>query len=295
MRADVVYYDRGCEGYPKRLMPYKNMPDRLYSKGAVPSDEKPTVAIVGARMCSAYGRSQALRFARVLSEHGVQIISGLAYGIDALAHRGALNGGGATFAVLGCGADICYPKENYPLLLDMLEHGGGILTEFPHGDPPRSWHFPLRNRVISALSDVVLIIEAKEKSGSLITADYALEQGKTIFALPGRVNDQLSAGCNRLIAQGASIALSPTDVLEELGIAEKAEETETAVCYSKEPGKIMAALQGNRLSMAELQKKTGLEFLVLTQVLLRLELEGRVVENPPGWYEINRENRGKKK
>lgn len=286
MREDIVYYDRGSKGYPKRLMPYKDMPERIYVKGELPSDEKPTVAIVGARMCSAYGRSQALRFSRILAEHGVQIISGLAYGIDALAHRGAINGGGTTFAVLGCGADICYPKENYPLLLDLLEQGGGILTEFAKGDPPLAWHFPLRNRVISALADVVLIIEAKEKSGSLITADYALEQGKTIFALPGRIDDKLSIGCNRLIAQGASIATSPEDVLEELGITENQKKPFFSVSSQTEAGKVCAALSGNRLSAAELQKRTGLEFSVLTRVLLSMVLEGNVVENPPGWYEL---------
>lgn len=120
--------------------------------------------------------------------------------------------------MLGCGVDICYPKQNYPLMRRMLENGGGVLSEFPPGAEPLPWHFPIRNRVISALADVVLVIEAKEKSGSLITADYALEQGKTVFALPGRTTDATSRGCNRLIAQGAEIAISPETILEELGV-----------------------------------------------------------------------------
>ena len=147
----------------------------------------------------------------MLAANGVAVISGLACGIDAAAHEGALRGKGKTFAVLGCGVDICYPKQNYPLMRRMLENGGGVLSEFPPGAEPLPWHFPIRNRVISALADVVLVIEAKEKSGSLITADYALEQGKTVFALPGRTTDATSRGCNRLIAQGAEMRFTRND------------------------------------------------------------------------------------
>ena len=178
MAMEIFTVGRGHEGYPERLMPFADMPSRLFVRGALPADEQKTAAIVGARICTAYGKSQAAFFAQVLAANGVAVISGLACGIDAAAHEGALRGKGKTFAVLGCGVDICYPKQNYPLMRRMLENGGGVLSEFPPGAEPLPWHFPIRNRVISALADVVLVIEAKEKSGSLITADYALEQGK---------------------------------------------------------------------------------------------------------------------
>ena len=198
----VVYYHKRDKAYPERMRPYPDMPAGIYTKGRLPFEGVPSAAIVGARACSVYGRVQARRYARELAAAGVQIISGLATGVDAAAHEGALEGGGVTFAVLGCGVDICYPKENYPLMRRMLEHGGGILSEFEPGEEPAAWHFPQRNRIISALADLVLVVEARKRSGSLITADYALEQGKSVYALPGRVNDPLSEGCNRLIAQG---------------------------------------------------------------------------------------------
>lgn len=204
--------------YPEKLRQYEDMPGCLYVKGALPSGEKPAAAVVGARMCSAYGRIQAFRYARVLSEAGVQIISGLAWGIDSEGHKGALEGGTSTFAVLGNGVDICYPAGNRGLYQRILRQGGGICSEYPPGVRPRKYSFPARNRIISGLADLVLVIEAKEKSGSLITAQWALEQGKAVFALPGPVNEELSMGCHRLIYDGAGIAFSPEILLEELGI-----------------------------------------------------------------------------
>ncbi len=173
------------EKYPERLKVCGNMPEQLYLKGVFPENQKPTAAIVGARASSAYGRIQAFRYARELSRAGVQIISGMAYGIDTEAHKGALEGGTPTFAVLGNGVDICYPAGNRQLYQRILRTGGGILSEYPEGTEARNYYFPLRNRIISGLADLVLIVEAREKSGSLITAQWALEQGKTVFALPG--------------------------------------------------------------------------------------------------------------
>nr|WP_242828910.1 DNA-processing protein DprA [[Eubacterium] cellulosolvens] len=213
--------ERGTERYPEKFEGLAHMPGRLYVIGNFPDPQKKTVAIVGARGCSEYGRKEALRFGRVLAEYGVQIVSGLAYGVDAWAQKGALDGGGKTFAVLGTGVDVCYPKQNASLYRKIIREGGGILSEFEPGAPPNAWHFPLRNRIISALADVVLVVEARRKSGSLITADYAMEQGRTVYALPGRTMDELSQGCNRLIAQGAGIAWTPEIILDELGICTK--------------------------------------------------------------------------
>ena len=146
MAMEIFTVGRGQEGYPERLMPFADMPSRLFVRGALPADEQKTAAIVGARICTAYGKSQAAFFAQVLAANGVAVISGLACGIDAAAHEGALRGKGKTFAVLGCGVDICYPKQNYPLMRRMLENGGGVLSEFPPGAEPLPWHFPIRRQ-----------------------------------------------------------------------------------------------------------------------------------------------------
>ena len=160
--------------YPKRLSELDAAPYALYVKGKLPEEDRPSVAIIGARRCSNYGEGQALEYGKCLASAGVQIISGLALGIDGAGQRGALNGGGTTYGVLGCGVDICYPRENIGLYMD-IQREGGIISEQIPGEPPMSYHFPLRNRIISGLADVVLVMEAKEKSGSLITTDMALE------------------------------------------------------------------------------------------------------------------------
>lgn len=203
--------------YPLRMKPLASMPETLYVIGALPEDSAPTVAIVGARLCSAYGRETAYAFGRELGRNGVQIISGMAVGIDSAAQEGALDAGGKSFAVLGGGADVCYPRAN-TTLYNRLKSGGGILSEQPPGTKPAGYLFPPRNRIISALSDIVLVVEAKERSGSLITVDFALRQGKSVYAVPGRVGDALSDGCNRLICEGAAIAYAPEAILEELRI-----------------------------------------------------------------------------
>ena len=207
--------------YPQKLLQYSSMPAALYVKGQLPSQERPSVAVIGARMCSPYGRIQAFRYAKFLSAAGVQIISGMALGIDSEGHKGALEGKMPTFAVLGSGVDVCYPRSNRKLYERILWESGGILSECPPGSPPMQWCFPARNRIISALSDAVLIVEAKENSGSLITAGFALEQGKMVFAIPGAVTDALSTGCHKLIYDGAGIAYTPEIILEELGISPK--------------------------------------------------------------------------
>ncbi len=187
-------------------------------KGKLPGKDTEKAAIIGARNCTAYGEKYAVEYGRKLAQAGVDVISGLARGIDGMGHSGALMEKGKTFAVLGCGVDICYPREHIGLYMDIMEQGGGILSEFPPGTPPLAVNFPLRNRIISGLSDVILVMEARERSGSLITADMALEQGKEVYALPGPVDSPLSTGCNRLIQQGAGVLLSPEKLLDEWGI-----------------------------------------------------------------------------
>lgn len=216
-QANISFTSLEKEDYPIQLRELYDAPYGLYYRGSLPAPGEFRVAVVGARMCSEYGRSIAREIARELALHDVPIVSGMARGIDAAGHRGALDSGGSTYAVFGCGIDICYPNYHKQLYYEIAQHGG-LLSEYPPGTRPLPAYFPQRNRLISALSDVVLVIEAKEKSGSLITADFALEQGKDVYALPGRVTDALSAGCNRLIAQGAGVLLSAEDFIKELTI-----------------------------------------------------------------------------
>ena len=215
MSENIKIYKKTEEGYPKTLLQLPDAPSRLYVLGELPDPMRPAIAIVGARNCSSYGKNMAYEYARILTQRGIQVISGLARGVDAAAHAGALAAGGKTYGVMGCGVDFCYPTSSRKLY-HVMQQQGGILSEFAPGTPPLSYHFPLRNRIISGLSGAILVVEAKEKSGSLITADAALEQGRTVFALPGRAGDLLSEGCNRwvyaelgvLYAGGVNIPLS---------------------------------------------------------------------------------------
>lgn len=204
--------------FPEKLRNIKSCPKELYVRGNLPDPNKKTVAIVGARTASDYGLTLSKNIAKILSTNDVQIISGLAMGIDSSSHIGALEAEKETYAVLGCGVDICYPSYNKHIYERILDIGGGIISELPISTPPLPAYFPERNRIISGLSDIVIVVEAREKSGSLITADFALDQGKTIFACPGRVGDSLSKGTNNLIKQGAYILTSVDDVFSHLGL-----------------------------------------------------------------------------
>lgn len=211
----IVFYPFYHPRYPRRLLHIPDRPFGLYVKGRLPEDEKRSIAIVGARNCSEYGRYLAENFGEQLAAAGVQIVSGFAKGVDGLAQAAAIRTGGSSFAVLGCGVDICYPSAHRNLYEQILERGG-ILSTHPPGTPPLAFHFPPRNRIISGLSDAVLVVEARQKSGTLITVDMALEQGREVYAVPGRVTDRLSDGCNSLLLQGAGAALSPAQLLQEL-------------------------------------------------------------------------------
>lgn len=221
--VNITFY--GDEDYPKRLYDIANPPWGLYYLGALPRDDRPSVSIIGARACSEYGKNTAAYFAKELAGKGVQIISGMASGVDGVAQRKALEHG-LTFGVLGCGIDVCYPISNRDLY-DGLKEKGGIISEYPLGSKPEAYRFPMRNRIISGLSDIVLVTEAKEKSGTAITVSMALEQGKDVFAVPGRIGDKLSMGCNKLIKDGAGMALSSDDILFEL------DQRRSCNCYSK--------------------------------------------------------------
>ena len=280
--------------YPARLKEIPDYPYALYVKGNLPDENRKAVAVIGARRCTPYGEKYAVDFAKALAGCGVEIISGMARGIDGMGHRGALMAGGRTYAVLGSGADVCYPREHIGLYVDILEQGGGILSEQPPGTAPLRHHFPARNRIISGLSDVVLVMEAGRKSGSLITVDMALEQGRDVYALPGPVNSSLSDGCNRLIRQGAGLLLSPEELLEEWGIKSEgfARDGEKKVKNQKmleSAEKLVYSCLGlNPKNADQIVRETKLCVREVMELLVSLELQGYIREISKNYYVISR-------
>lgn len=285
--TDYRVVKKGDSDYPERLMRIKDAPEKLYVRGNLPDPNKKSVAIVGARNCTDYGSTLAKTIARILSINSVQIISGLAMGIDTQGHIGAIEVEKPTFAVLGCGVDICFPAHNSNVYERILDYGGGIISELDVGTPPLPYNFPLRNRIISGLSDVVIVVEAREKSGSLITADYALEQGKTIFACPGRVGDSLSRGTNNLIKQGAYILTSADDVLEHLGLIvdgliPKVEKDVSTLDYFEKL--IYDTLQDDTLHIDQIVEKSKLPITKCLNTIMSLELNGFVETTINNYY-----------
>ena len=284
---EIRCVEKNSPEYPEKLRCFDDMPERLYVKGKLPDSERPSAAIVGARMCSPYGRIQAFHYAKMLSEAGVQIISGLAWGIDSEGHKGALEGGTPTFAVLGGGADICYPRQNRALYQRIIREQGGVCSEYPPGTQVRKYFFPARNRIISALSDLVLVVEAREKSGSLITADMALEQGRDVYALPGPVNESLSQGCHRLIYDGAGIAFSPEILLRELGLKCKNKIKSTQkneIGLASDLNLVYSCLDLRPKSRDFLSQETGLPTEKTASALTELEVMGLVREIGRHYY-----------
>ena len=280
MPKDIRYIRKEDKEFPEKLLELHDCPKGIYVRGELPNPAEKTVAIVGARMCSAYGRATASYFARELAAHGIQIISGLALGIDSAAHEGALLAGGKTFGVLACGADVCYPRRNIGLY-EQMKQRGGILSEEPCGQPPLPGLFPKRNRLISALSDLVLVVEAKAKSGSLITADYAAEQGRDLFAVPGRLEDELSRGCNELIFQGAGIAISPARMLEIIGKAHKKSDNSQNFMQNvlaREENIVYSCLSLQPKSLEEIGKEAMLSSTVVMESIVILQLRGLAKE-----------------
>lgn len=273
----IQYIQQNHAAYPQKLLCYKGMPKGLYVLGKLPDKTRKSVAIVGARRSSAYGNQIAKSFAKELAGAGVQIISGMAWGIDGKAHEGALEGGGDTYAVLGCGVDICYPSGHRKIYEAMIQRGG-ILSEQPPGMPPIAGHFPARNRIISGLSDLVLVVEAKERSGSLITADLALEQGKDVFAVPGRIGDEMSKGCLNLIKQGAGLADSPLVLLEALGIKRNVSEKSVKIVLEKNEDIVYSWIRLQPVSLEELVRKTQMPVQKVLRILVELELKGCIRE-----------------
>ena len=265
--------------YPKRLSEQKGMPDVFYSAGRMP-EEGPSAAIIGSRECTAYGEEMARWISAELAVRGVQIISGMARGIDGAAHAGALAAGGRTIGILGCGIDICYPREHIQLYMNMRERGG-LLSEYPPTTPARGRHFPARNRLISALADVVIVVETRLRGGSFITVDFALEQGKEVYAVPGRIGDVCSSGCNRLISQGAWLLESPETVVERLFPGGKESVNllcETQISLATDEKLVYSCLDLCPAELEDILLRTELTAAKALPALLALELKGLVKE-----------------
>ena len=266
--------------YPPSLLQTADPPLMLYVWGRVEALAHPRqLAIVGSRNPTPQGESNARLFARSLAEADVCVVSGLALGIDGAAHTGALEGGGTTIAVVGTGLDTVYPKRHEALARRIAEHGA-VVSEYPLGTPPLAAHFPQRNRIIAGLSQGTLVVEAAVRSGSLITARLAAEQGREVFAIPGSIHAPQSRGCHALIRQGAKLVESAQDILEDLRLAEPVA-TGTAPPVTKEDS-LLEAMGFDPVGLDALQARTGLNTATLQARLLELELDGQVDRLPGG-------------
>lgn len=276
--------------YPYYLKNIYDPPIILYVRGNILEEEK-CVAVVGSRRATSYGLRMAETISHELARLGVTVISGMARGIDTHAHKGALKAGGRTIAVLGCGPDIAYPSENKQLMAEIIDTGA-VISEFRPGMQPIATNFPARNRIISGISQGVVVIEAGERSGSLITAEFALEQGREVFAVPGNINSFSSVGTNNLIKDGAKIVTNVDDILEELKVyhlkgKEPGIERKEAFDELKFKGldseerKLVECLKSESLHIDILADKSGLSVKAVNSILVMLELKG-IVEQAPG-------------
>ncbi len=278
------------EHYPAVLRQIYDPPILLYVKGTLPSEDALKVAVVGSRVPSIYGKRMATQISSDLAQAGVVVISGLALGIDTAAHEGALAGKGITVAVLGGGILKLYPKENKKLA-DKICENGALVSEYPVEMAPDPSYFPVRNRIISGLSTAVLVVEAKEKSGALITADAALDQNREVFALPGNADSSKSMGTNALLKQGAHLVLSAEDILAELGFSmPKKKASIRGACLpagrlSAEEENFFSLLESGPVQLEEIVETTGISLQKALTVLSYLEMKGLVKEAPGKYFQ----------
>ncbi|MGB7341526.1 MAG: DNA-processing protein DprA [Phototrophicaceae bacterium] len=263
--------------YPENLRHIVDAPPVLYIRGSLLPSDMLSLAIVGTRRATRYGLDVANRMGYWLASQDVTIISGMAMGIDSAAHRGAIEANGRTIAVLGSGIDIIYPRENTQLAEDIIEHGA-LLSEFPLGTPPTGRNFPRRNRIMSGLSLGVLVAEAPKASGSIITAETALEQGRDVFAVPANIFNEMGAGCNRLIQEGAKLVMRASDVLDELNVSYSnqvvQQKTESIAPSGTLEEQVLSLLDVEPIHIDEIIRQTDLSTADVSSTLAILELKG---------------------
>jgi len=316
-RAGIRMVTFQDDSYPRHLLNVYDRPALLYVAGRLNRDDI-SIAIVGSRHASAYGRYTTDKISRELALRGATIVSGMARGIDSCAHRGALAAKGRTIAVLGSGLDVIYPPENKKLF-DAIVQQGAVISEYPLGTQPLPFHFPARNRIISGMSYGVLVVEAGEKSGSLITAKLAAEQGREVFAVPGPIDSASSRGTNHLIKQGAKLIENADDILEDIlpqlerpavnlplksSGEQVSEPTRTIAGKDKESGqtapekdgeilspvdrKILEAISGGKMHADDIITETGISSAEVMSALIVLELNGRVMQHPGKWFTLKK-------
>ncbi|MBR5667407.1 MAG: DNA-processing protein DprA [Lachnospiraceae bacterium] len=308
-RIRAVRYDE--EGYPERFLMLSDRPYCMFYQGTLPEKNLPALAVVGSRRPSIYGEEMTEDFAGALAGAGIVIISGIAMGIDGISHKAALDVGGKTVGILGSGIGVPYPKENWTLYREMCEKGC-VMSEYGPGVPPLKYHFPHRNRLISALSDGILVVEAAERSGTLITVDRGLEQGKEIYVIPGRIGDRMSAGCLQLIKQGARLVTDPAEIALDLAeivnnrlqnetnredISENSKNCANSIKLSKksENGNLGLARDEKvvydlcRLDTRHfdaLLQGSGLTVARLSEILYGLQAKGLIRQTVPNYYSV---------
>jgi len=266
------------EKYPRKLLKIKNPPEQLYVLGDETLLNKKSIAIIGSRDCTLYGYEQAKKFAEELSKENICIVSGMAIGIDSAAHIGAKGKIGKTIAVLGSGFNHIFPEENEELFYEILEQGGCIITEYVPDVEPTYENFPSRNRIVSGLSEGVLVVEARHRSGTSITAKFAKQQGKKIFCIPSNLDTTTGVGTGKMIQEGAKLVLNPNDILLELGMTEEEEEyiEEPEIEVNEEYKDIYSVLSRIPINANEICKKTNKNIVEVNTTLTMLELEGLV-------------------
>jgi DNA processing protein len=292
----------GASDYPSLLAELADAPPLLYYRGHLQGDAE-GLAVVGSRQATAYGKAAARMLARDAAARGIVIVSGLARGIDSAAHKGALESGGKTWAFLGCGVEHIYPKENWRLAEEIMEKGA-VISEFAPGTAPKALHFPARNRLISGCSRGVLVVEAAERSGALITVDFALEQGREVFAVPGPIFSLMSKGTHHLLRQGAKIVEGTDDIWNEIAVwsnpvgrvafgnnsfQEEKRMTPNEAEHKTEHEAILQQLSDVPLHIDQIILQSSLPVSALSLVLLELQLEGKITQLPGQHYVLARE------
>jgi DNA processing protein len=287
-KADVSVLTIENERYPRLLRETAHAPAVLYMRGKLQAEDELAIGIVGTRKATPYGADMARRFALDLARSGVTIVSGLALGVDTVAHHAAIDGGGRTLAVLGSGLDIIYPSRNRKLAERVIQDGA-LISEYPLGTKPDARNFPARNRIISGLSRGVLVVEAPIRSGALITASFAGDQGRDVYAVPGSARSSASAGCHALIRDGATLVTSATEILEELAVdaVRAAVQTRLEIPESQQERRLYELIGADPRHVDELCNESGIAIQETSGVLLALELKGLVRQHGSGYYVRN--------
>lgn len=275
---EIIAIDKDSELFPHKLREIKNCPNKLYCIGNIELLNMPAIAVVGSRKTTQYGRSTAREIGDKLGSRGVVIVSGMAAGIDTCAHEGALKHGNKTIAVLGCGPDVCYPQINYKLKYN-IEENGLVISEFEPGTKPEKYYFPMRNRIISGMSDATVVVQAGARSGAMITAELAIEQNRDVYAVPGNIDSQYNLGSNKLIRDGAYPVLNVNDLLDSLGLgAIDDDEAEKLLSSSELEIYNLLRVQGE-LTTDQLCIMTDTKPYIMAQMIAIMELKGIIFQD----------------